>query len=121
MRVTVHSQCIQSLELPELCFDTPPMTPLGSQLIHVTDGTSWRSIGAGEEFRGLFFAIIPKLSRPSRRMYVLWYRLENREALAPLLASQETHKLLHEQIIQKLDEAGKTFKVLIMKTPLTIP
>ncbi len=44
-----------------------------------------------------------------------------REALAPLLASQETHKLLHEQIIQKLDEAGKTFKVLIIKTPLTIP
>jgi D-ribose pyranose/furanose isomerase RbsD len=44
-----------------------------------------------------------------------------REALAPMLASQETHKLLHEQIIQKLDEAGKTFKVLIIKTPLTIP
>jgi hypothetical protein len=44
-----------------------------------------------------------------------------REALAPLLASQDTHKLLHEQIISKLDEAGKTFKVLIIKTPLTIP
>ncbi len=44
-----------------------------------------------------------------------------REALATLLASQETHKLLHEQIIQKLDEAGKTFTVLIIKTPLTIP
>jgi D-ribose pyranose/furanose isomerase RbsD len=44
-----------------------------------------------------------------------------RKALARLLASQETHKLLHEQIIQKLDEAGKTFKVLIIKTPLTIP
>lgn len=37
------------------------------------------------------------------------------------LASQDTHKLLHEQIIRKLDEAGKTFKVLIIKTPLTIP
>jgi D-ribose pyranose/furanose isomerase RbsD len=44
-----------------------------------------------------------------------------REALAPLLASQDTHRLPHEQIIQKLDEAGKTFKVLIIKTPLTIP
>jgi D-ribose pyranose/furanose isomerase RbsD len=44
-----------------------------------------------------------------------------RTALATLLASQDTHKLLHEQIIQKLDEAGKTFKVLIIKTPLTIP
>jgi hypothetical protein len=44
-----------------------------------------------------------------------------REALAPLLASHDPHKLLHELIIQKLDEAGKTFKVLIIKTPLTIP
>ncbi len=44
-----------------------------------------------------------------------------REAITRLLASQNTHKLLHEQIIQKLDEAGKTFKVLIIKTPLTIP
>jgi hypothetical protein len=44
-----------------------------------------------------------------------------RNALDKLLATQETHKLLHEQIIAKLDEAGKTFKVLIIKTPLTIP
>jgi hypothetical protein len=44
-----------------------------------------------------------------------------REALAGLLASQDRQKLLHEQIIQKLDEAGKTFKVLVIKTPLTIP
>ena len=27
----------------------------------------------------------------------------------------------HEQIIGKLDEAGKTFKVLLIKTPLTKP
>ena len=46
---------------------------------------------------------------------------EYRQSLAQLLGSQDTHKLLHEQIIQKLDEAGKTFKVLIIKTPLTIP
>ena len=44
-----------------------------------------------------------------------------RQALAKMLASQETHSLLHEQIIQKLDETGKTFKVLIIKTNLTIP
>ncbi|MBV8631439.1 MAG: hypothetical protein JOZ83_10975 [Silvibacterium sp.] len=45
-----------------------------------------------------------------------------REALAKLLSSQGDRKTLpHEQILQKLDEAGKSFKVLIIKTPLTIP
>ncbi len=29
--------------------------------------------------------------------------------------------LPHEQIIAKLDEAGETFKVLLIKTPLTKP
>jgi D-ribose pyranose/furanose isomerase RbsD len=46
---------------------------------------------------------------------------EYRTMLAQLLTGQDVHRLLHEQIIQKLDEAGRTFKVLIIKTPLTIP
>jgi len=45
-----------------------------------------------------------------------------REGLAKLLLSQDTHQTLpHEQILQKLDQAGKSFKILIIKTPLTIP
>ena len=44
-----------------------------------------------------------------------------REALAKILADQPVQVLPHEQIISKLDEAGKTFKVLIIKTPLTKP
>ena len=45
-----------------------------------------------------------------------------REALAKLLSSQGDQQALpHEQIMQKLDQAGKSFKVLIIKTPLTIP
>ena len=44
-----------------------------------------------------------------------------REALARLLAAQSPHELPHEQIISKLDEAGKTFKVLLIKTRLAIP
>ena len=44
-----------------------------------------------------------------------------REALAKILAGQPVQVLPHEQIIAKLDEAGKTFKVLIIKTPLTKP
>ena len=44
-----------------------------------------------------------------------------RDALATLLAKQSVQVLPHEQIIGKLDEAGKTFKILVIKTPLTAP
>jgi hypothetical protein len=44
-----------------------------------------------------------------------------RDALGKILANQPAQVLPHEQIICKLDEAGKTFKVLLIKTPLTKP
>jgi hypothetical protein len=44
-----------------------------------------------------------------------------RDALRKLLAKKPSQVLPHEQIIAKLDEAGKTFKVLLIKTPLTLP
>jgi len=44
-----------------------------------------------------------------------------RADLAKALSRQPVQVLPHEQIIGKLDEAGKTFKVLIIKTPLTVP
>ncbi|MEI7534029.1 MAG: RbsD/FucU domain-containing protein [Verrucomicrobiae bacterium] len=44
-----------------------------------------------------------------------------RDGLGKVLANQPVQVLPHEQIIGKLDEAGKTFKVLIIKTPLTMP
>lgn len=44
-----------------------------------------------------------------------------RDGLGKVLASQPVQVLPHEQIIGKLDEAGKTFKVLLIKTPLTKP
>ncbi|MGA2542918.1 MAG: hypothetical protein ABSG78_15315 [Verrucomicrobiota bacterium] len=44
-----------------------------------------------------------------------------REALAKMLADKSAQVLPHEQIIAKLDEAGKTFKVLLIKTPLALP
>lgn len=44
-----------------------------------------------------------------------------RDGLAKVLMSQPAQVLPHEQIIAKLDEAGKTFKVLLIKTPLTKP
>ena len=44
-----------------------------------------------------------------------------REALRHFLGSMETQSLPHEQIIAKLDDTGKTFHVLVLKTNLTIP
>jgi len=44
-----------------------------------------------------------------------------RDGLGKLLAAKPVQILPHEQIIAKLDEAGKTFKVLLIKTPLTLP
>jgi D-ribose pyranose/furanose isomerase RbsD len=44
-----------------------------------------------------------------------------REALNKVLQSRPVQALPHEQIINRLDEAGKTFKVLLIKTPLALP
>lgn len=44
-----------------------------------------------------------------------------RDGLSKVLQNQPVQVLAHEQIIAKLDEAGKTFKVLLIKTPLTKP
>lgn len=44
-----------------------------------------------------------------------------RQELKTLLKDRKVEALPHEDIIAKLDKAGKTFKVLIIKTPLAIP
>lgn len=44
-----------------------------------------------------------------------------RKRLAQLLGNRPVSALPHEQIIDKLDKAGQAFKVLILKTNLTIP
>ena len=44
-----------------------------------------------------------------------------REALTSLLGKTDAQSLPHEQIISKLDEAGRTFHILVLKTTLTIP
>ena len=44
-----------------------------------------------------------------------------REALYAVLRGREAQSLRHEEIIAKLDEAGKTFHVLVLKTRLTVP
>lgn len=44
-----------------------------------------------------------------------------RKDLANLLKGKPTKTMLHEDIIKNLDEAGKTFRVLLLKTDFTVP
>jgi hypothetical protein len=44
-----------------------------------------------------------------------------REALSKLLSKTEAQSLPHDEIISRLDEAGKTFHILVLKTTLTSP
>ncbi len=44
-----------------------------------------------------------------------------RSQLKDLLQGRQASTLPHEEIIQKLDRAGRTFKVLIIKTNMTTP
>ena len=44
-----------------------------------------------------------------------------RADLTGLMDKKVTHELKHEEIISKLDEAGKSFKLLVIKTDCTLP
>ena len=44
-----------------------------------------------------------------------------RQRLETLLKGREVNVMEHEQIISRLDEAGQTFRVLIIKTDMTLP
>lgn len=44
-----------------------------------------------------------------------------RQQLARLIGSRETHVIAHDQIIARLDESAKLFRVLILKSTLAIP
>lgn len=44
-----------------------------------------------------------------------------RSEISRQMAGQHTRSLAHEEIIARLDEAGKLFRVLILKSTLTIP
>jgi D-ribose pyranose/furanose isomerase RbsD len=44
-----------------------------------------------------------------------------REGIKSVLAGQKITSLPHEQIIAKVDEVGKTFHILVLKTTMTVP
>ena len=54
---------------------------------------------------------------PRRRPGVDLYRSQ----LDQIVGQQSVQRVPHEQIISKIDQAGKTFRVLILKTTLAIP
>ncbi|HEY3780227.1 MAG TPA: RbsD/FucU domain-containing protein [Fimbriimonadaceae bacterium] len=56
---------------------------------------------------------VPEKSAPGIDRY--------RKGLEAVLSGHKAEKQLHEDLIAKLDEAGKTFHILLIKTPLTIP
>jgi D-ribose pyranose/furanose isomerase RbsD len=44
-----------------------------------------------------------------------------RKGIKAVLAGQKITSLPHEQIIAKVDEVGKTFHILVLKTTMTVP
>jgi D-ribose pyranose/furanose isomerase RbsD len=44
-----------------------------------------------------------------------------REGIKTVLAGQKITSLPHEQIISKVDEVGKTFHIVVLKTTMTVP
>jgi D-ribose pyranose/furanose isomerase RbsD len=44
-----------------------------------------------------------------------------REAIKTALAGQKITSLPHEQIIAKVDQVGKTFHIVVLKTTMTVP
>jgi len=75
-------------------------------------------LGTAKHVRPVIFTdtelkLVPETDAPGVSAY--------REALGNLLKTGGATSLPHEQIISKLDEAGKTFHILVLKTKMTIP
>jgi hypothetical protein len=75
-------------------------------------------IGKAKHIRPVVFTdaelkLVPETDAPGVTAY--------RDALNTLLKTSGAQSLPHEQIISKLDEAGKTFHILVLKTRMTIP
>lgn len=58
-------------------------------------------------------SFVPEADAPGVKRY--------RADLGKLLSGLPVHATPHEEIIRQVDEAGKTFRVLVLKTNLTIP
>jgi hypothetical protein len=80
--------------------------------------TALQAIGASRHVKPIVYTdeelkFVPEKDAPGVSAY--------RQELAHLTGSYEARSLPHEEIIAKLDDAAKTFRVLIIKTTMTIP
>ena len=76
------------------------------------------ALGASKHVRPIVYtdrelAFVPEKDAPGISAY--------RQQLAAMLKNQTPNQLPHEEIIAKLDQAGQTFRVLIVKSNMTIP
>jgi RbsD / FucU transport protein family len=56
---------------------------------------------------------VPEKSSPGVTAY--------RKQIAQMFHGRDIHSLPHEQVIAKIDEVGKTFHILVLKTTMAIP
>jgi D-ribose pyranose/furanose isomerase RbsD len=102
----------------------PLQTSAGIETIETNDDqlevvkTVLDQIGKAKHVRSVIFTDAElKLVPESDAKGVTAYR----DALTNIMGKTEVQALPHEEIISKLDEAGKTFHILVLKTNLTIP
>ena len=77
-----------------------------------------KAVGGSRHVKGKIYLdkelkYIPEADAPGVEVY--------RTRLMQLLEEKDIEAPLHEDLIAKLDEAGKTFNVLVLKTTMTIP
>jgi hypothetical protein len=89
----------------------------GAQQLEVVKGTL-EALAATKHVRPVIYldaelSLVPENLAPGVGEY--------RKSLEQLLQGKQVSRLPHDQLIAKLDEAGKTFRVLLLKTDLTIP
>lgn len=102
----------------------PAQSRLGIETIVAPDGqidavrTVWEAVGSCKHLRAnmytdLEIAFVAEHDAPG----ISAYRLQ----LDSLFAGSKRNQLLHEEIIAKLDRSAQVFRVLIVKTGMTIP
>jgi RbsD / FucU transport protein family len=89
----------------------------GADQVHVLRGVI-DAIAAAKHIRANVcldyeLQFVPELDAPGVASY--------RQELELLMANSVVNRLPHEQIIAKLDQSARVFRILILKTELTIP
>ncbi len=78
----------------------------------------WRAITSSTHVRANIYvdkelAFVPEIDAPGIDDY--------RRDLAAVVSGAQVNRIPHEQIITKLDQSAEIFRILIIKTDMTIP